>query len=266
MPHLIEKLVQGKDVDPLLCEDFVYHDDRYSAVIDGVTTSGAHSPPKPGRRAAEAVAQALADLPADATATDAVAAFGDYVKRAAAEGSRPSTGACVCAVYSTVRNEVWRVGDCHILIDQRLHPPSSALSDTAAAARSAVILGHLSAGATASELLDADPGREAILPLLQRQKALANDPTSPFSYGVINGEPVPERFVEIIPLPRGTTELVLATDGYPLPYPTLPESEAYLRRIIREDPLMIARHPATKGVRTGSHSFDDRAYLRLELP
>ena len=34
---------------------------------------------------------------------------------------------------------------------------------------------------------------------------------------------------------------------------------------IREDPLFIHLHPATKGVMAGNESYDDRSYIRFKV-
>jgi glycerophosphoryl diester phosphodiesterase len=58
-------------------------------------------------------------------------------------------------------------------------------------------------------------------------------------------------------------EIVLATDGYPFLKPTLAESEAALRELLRKDPMLVTLYQATKGIMQGNCSFDDRAYLRV---
>ena len=59
--------------------------------------------------------------------------------------------------------------------------------------------------------------------------------------------------------------IVFATDGYPVIKATLIETEAYLRELLIADPMRIEKHLSTKGVAPGAVSFDDRAYLRIEL-
>ena len=57
----------------------------------------------------------------------------------------------------------------------------------------------------------------------------------------------------------------MSTDGYPYLYPTLEDSERYLRMILQEDPFCFRQYKATKGKGAGQCSFDDRAYIRLRV-
>jgi len=66
-------------------------------------------------------------------------------------------------------------------------------------------------------------------------------------------------------IPDKTKELTLASDGYPKLLDNLAEAENNLKRILISDPLCITEHIATKGLQTGQVSFDDRAYVRIEL-
>jgi hypothetical protein len=65
-------------------------------------------------------------------------------------------------------------------------------------------------------------------------------------------------------VPDGVREVVITTDGYPEPAPTLAEAERLLAERLARDPLML-EPPETKGKRPAANSFDDRAYLRVAL-
>jgi len=88
-------------------------------------------------------------------------------------------------------------------------------------------------------------------------------PTCDLGFGAIDGQDVPQRFIEIIPVKPGE-EVVLATDGYPQLLPTLRETEEALAQDLLRDPLRIGQHKATKAVAPGQTSFDDRAFLRFK--
>jgi hypothetical protein len=82
-------------------------------------------------------------------------------------------------------------------------------------------------------------------------------------FGRLDGRPVPDRLVHVLTLPEDWARLVLASDGYPALGGDLDQTEALLARRLREDPLMIDEPPATKGVRPGQESFDDRTWLEI---
>jgi hypothetical protein len=180
--------------------------------------------------------------------------------------------AAVAAVAWPRQQVVWRVGDVHIAIGcgssghvRWRHQVGDKLIDTVlAGTRAAYLHCLLIQGQRVEDLAAADPGRALIRPVLERQAALANrDDAGPFGYGLLDGRPIPERFIETFPLPDDACEVVLASDGYLGAAATLAAAEAELRASLRENPLRISTHPATKGVAAGAQSFDDRTYVRL---
>lgn len=64
-------------------------------------------------------------------------------------------------------------------------------------------------------------------------------------------------------IPSSSSEIVLASDGYPFLKPTLAASEAALAEQIANDPQNIHSFIATKGIVEGNKSFDDRTYIRF---
>lgn len=72
----------------------------------------------------------------------------------------------------------------------------------------------------------------------------------------------PEEKLVVIPVPAGSW-VTLATDGYPVLFETLEESEAALAAALKKDPLCYRENPQTKGLITGNTSFDDRCYLQF---
>jgi len=119
-----------------------------------------------------------------------------------------------------------------------------------------------------------DLGREAILPMLKRQPEIQNQgfnnqdiwamgvPHSAVAYRTLNGFPTK---IDVVTVPEGTTEIILATDGYRVIRPTLEETEAVLKKQLAQDPHCIGVLKSTKGLQPGNESFDDRTYLRLKL-
>lgn len=268
--EVIEQFTLGKLGDSELCEDRIVLTDDYAAILDGATD-------KSGRRydgvsggvfASRTVAKEIEQLPSDLTAYQAVIQLSEALASAVERecgtlpADMPSTQ---LGIFSRARHEIWRVGDCFFLDGGFANAPAKVIDSIASRARRAMIESYLIEGAISREdLSKQDLGREFILPLLKRQYLFANlDSDSPFAFGVINGHPVPERFIEV----RKVTgsEVVLATDGYPQVPGTLAEAEALLSEALLADPLCVDELTGTKGVAKGQLSFDDRAYLRLAV-
>lgn len=115
-----------------------------------------------------------------------------------------------------------------------------------------------------SKITKHDIGREAVVPLIEKQLWFENRPGI-FGYPVLNGLNFAEEMIKVWTVPSGT-EVVLASDGYPQLCRTLEESEAKLREIIAEDPLCLGvggGKAGVKGIMEGMESFDDRAYVRV---
>lgn len=118
-------------------------------------------------------------------------------------------------------------------------------------------------GGDAEDLNDNDFGREAIMPYMKKQSLFANT-DNVFGYPVIDGSGINSSMIRIYSVNEGD-EVVLASDGYPVLYPTLRESERELERILESDPLAINENIQTKMMVKGNNSFDDRSYLRFKV-
>lgn len=268
--RILEQFVRGKHPDQRRCEDLVVVTDQRVAVIDGATdksarrftTSGEDT--SGGRFAALVLADALHDIEPGTAPDTAVGELNRRLADAVAEqvGHRPSAdcpGATI-VVYDQVLRAVWRVGDCPFRIDDELHPGDTAIDRLTSDFRAAY-LATLPADATPE---DRDPGREVILPLLRRQSALANRPGE-FGYGVVNGQPVPAEFIHTVAVGPHVREIVLASDGYPTLPATLADAEAALQAALDADPRCVGVLRSTKGLMPGLRSFDDRAWVRLQV-
>lgn len=269
---IIEKFICGKKDDPALCEDIIVITADFCAVIDGATTKRAPqvAGKAAGRFAAETVAAGIADFPPDITGKAAIDRLSDILREKGSAALAQSAGAaekpsCCLAIYSKARREIWRLGDIGILINGRPDMAPKAIDDIASTARAAMIQALLLEGETIETLQAHDKARDFILPLLEKQHLFANlDEAGFFGYGVLNGDRVPEHYVDIISVPAGA-EIVIASDGYPVLQPSLAESEDLLRQVIAEDPLLCRQHLSTKGRQAGQVSFDDRSYLRFAV-
>jgi hypothetical protein len=267
--RVIEQRVVAKDDVPEHSEDMIVVDNGFAFVVDGATakTDVRFDGMTGGRLAASLLAGAVAEMPAEATLAHAADAFTAAIAGAVDSGERgPGAVAAVFVGYSAHRHEVWRVGDAQWRTGRDLHAVEKAIDRVAAQARAAMLAGLLLEGCSAEELRLTDPGRRMIEPLLAVQHRFANLPAPhPLGYGVIDGRRVPSRFLESWPLEERTSEIVLASDGYPTLLETLDATERALRETIDRDPLRLYGEPATKGLEPDGVSFDDRAFVRLAL-
>lgn len=256
----------GGDDRLLITDDFV-------AVLDGVSRFSARNQVVDGGRCAavDVGLQALRNLPRTASATDAVAALTLAVRKHLLDSDTKDVGcpaenppsAFVVAIHSRARNEVWRVGDCHVRIDDDTYLGGFALDALLLDVRAYVVRAHLRNGASFASLARDDPSRAVMRPLYGYQASFRNAADERLGFGVIDGKTVPDAFIETISVPVGAESVILATDGYPMPLPTLDATEAFLHDALSSDPLCIGEHRAHRPLQPGAQSYDDRAYVRV---
>lgn len=265
--RVIEQFVEPKRGDRV-CEDMIVVTDEFAAVIDGASdaTGAQFGGMTGGRFAAEAVAATIVTLPASAdsrTFADSLAAA-----LAAAVGeldadTRWPVAVVTCA--SAQRRQVWRIGDGNVVINGTPHPGVSRTGNAAYSFRAAVNAALLQKGTHLEEVLDTDPGATAARQLIDIQQHLANK-VGPWGYGCVNGQRVPDEYIDVIQVPDGTSEVIITSDGYPTVLPTLLATEAALARMIQLDPAAIGEMWSIgKSSRTGVNAPDDRAYLRFSV-
>ena len=173
----------------------------------------------------------------------------------------PEERLCASAViFSRVRREVWMVGDCQCIIGDEYFDNPKPYEYQLAEMRAAKVRELLIAGVPKSDLLQTnDPARESMIPTMLEVMQNQN-----ITYAVIDGFPIPESKVKVIPLNFQKWQIVLASDGYPRLANTLAESESLLQQQRDTDPLNIGAFKATKAFVDGNNSFDDRSYIRFE--
>lgn len=270
---VIESRVEGKYGDASRCEDALVMTPDFVAVIDGATSK---VPPidgkTSGRWAAELLVAVITSLPREATLTQFVdcanASFQTFYRdrhllQQAITAPEYRLTASV-ALYSDARQEVWSVGDCRLRIGDACFLQEKAVDKRLSQKRAAAIEEYLSQGGAFDTLFTHDVGRIAIAGDLRDQLQAQNNPSAEEAYGVIDGFPPYTPDVHCYRVPVATS-LVLTTDGYPSPLPTLSEAERYLEEILRDDPLCFRLYSSTKGKYAGNKSFDDRAYVRLQI-
>ena len=286
---IIESSIIGKKSQEA-CEDGMVITDDFIAVIDGSTSkTPKHLNPdmKNGRYAMMLISEYIREeLKADASVDDFCQGVTAYIYNKVYEKlgveerlkEHPEERLTASAIlYSRTRNEVWMVGDCQAIIDGKLYENGKPYEQEIARKRVKLIEQGLSPA----------EARKQIEPLLIEAMLSGQNQT----YTVIDGFPIYREGVKVVSVsdscsvqdtvPASDTvpcsdsvsasgtisvsssEIVLASDGYPFLEPTLAASEAALAEQIANDPQNIHSFIATKGIVEGNKSFDDRTYIRF---
>lgn len=286
---IIESCIIGKK-SPEACEDGMVVTDDFIAVIDGSTSkTPKHLNPdmKNGRYAMMLISEYIREeLKTDASVDEFCQGVTAYIYNKVYEKlgveerlkEHPEERLTASAIlYSRTRNEVWMVGDCQAIIDGKLYENGKPYEEKIARKRVELIEQGLSPA----------EARKQIESLLIKAMLSGQNQT----YTVIDGFPIYREGVKVVsvsdscsvqdPVPASdsvpcsdsvsasgtifvsSSEIVLASDGYPFLEPTLAASEAALAEQIANDPQNIHSFIATKGIVEGNKSFDDRTYIRF---
>lgn len=286
---IIESSIIGKKSQEA-CEDGMVVTDDFIAVIDGSTSkTPKHLNPdmKNGRYAMMLISEYIREeLKADASVDDFCQGVTAYIYNKVYEKlgveerlkEHPEERLTASAIlYSRIRNEVWMVGDCQAIIAGKLYENGKPYEEKIARKRVELIEQGLSPA----------EARKQIEPLLIEAMLSGQNQT----YTVIDGFPIYREGVKVVSVSDSSSvqdsvpasdsvpcsgsvsasgtisvsssEIVLASDGYPFLKPTLAASEAALAEQIANDPQNIHSFIATKGIVEGNKSFDDRTYIRF---
>lgn len=251
-------------------EDVVADGAHFTVLADGATDKFGvrYGRRTGGQLTAQLICDVVANAPQGIAVPDLLAAINSAYARTftALLTGQPVTerpSASFVAVEKAT-GRIVRVGDTSWRTVTQVHAGVRHVDEVNASTRSTLLRHLLRAGHTVADLRGEDPGRALILPRL-RQQALLRNPAEvgPLTFGEIDGRPVPPRFVEEWRLPDTDTDVVLASDGYPLLFMTLAACEGYLAADLELDPLRIGKHAGTKAHRPDQVSFDDRAFVHL---
>lgn len=255
---IIESSIIGKK-SPEACEDGMVVTDDFIAVIDGSTSkTPKHLNPdmKNGRYAMMLISEYIQEeLKADVSVDEFCQGVTAYIYNKVYEKlgveerlkKHPEERLTASAIlYSRTRNEVWMVGDCQAIIAGKLYENGKPYEEKIARKRVELIAQGLSPA----------EARKQIEPLVKvvsvSDSCSVQDPVS--CSGSASASDT---------IPSSSSEIVLASDGYPFLKPTLAASEAALAEQIANDPQNIRSFIATKGIVEGNKSFDDRTYIRF---
>lgn len=269
---IIEKNLTGKK-SPQTCEDGIVVTHDFVAVIDGSTSKTPRQVcpgTSNGRLAMLLVSDHIKETAADVSLSGFCKGASKVLRDVSASNDYPlpeqlqphERMAASVAVYSRYHRAVWMIGDCMAMVDGKLYENNKPAEAINAAKRSRIIKAAMAEGHPVEDFQTDDRGRSAILSDIIASMAGQNR-----DYAVIDGTTVAEDKVVTIPLSADEAhEIILATDGYPFLCTTLAESERRLTGQLSRDPLCIDTYQATKGLMKGNLSFDDRAYIRFQIP
>lgn len=269
---IIETFTQGKNNIEEFNEDGLYIGEHYLAVIDGVTNKSENEIwfPTPGVFVKNLIKKALSSASPTCTSIEMyrylnqaiLSKYGknfSYFKNHSIDRLQVNL-----IVYSRHFSEVWFFGDCHCQINDKYHGGKKKID---------VLLGELRSfvlqkpnpfeGKKSDTSTEVDYGRDAILPFLKMQSDYANT-DSEYGFLVLDGIGFCPEKIKVVPV-ESPANIILASDGYPVLFGTLAESEDYLENLKREDPQLISQYKSTKGFIEKNSSFDDRSYLKFEI-
>ncbi|MDY0288073.1 MAG: hypothetical protein RBR15_04535 [Sphaerochaeta sp.] len=272
---LIEKILVGKRKDPALCEDGIFFNGDFAAVVDGCSShKGAlYEGKSSGVIAKDTILGALTMLPPQSTMEEAFLACNRALEGWYEEhhllgvmGEDPSMRCCAyAAIVSRARREVWILGDCQALVDGQLYTSEKPIDTLMENLRALYIEVELQKGRTEAQVAQSmEPIQAKLAQQMALQSLFQNTLVrTSFSYHVLDGFFTNVGAVQVVKLEGPAKDVALGTDGYPHLHASLHASEESLASLLEGDPLCFRENRATKGVMEGNISFDDRAYLRI---
>jgi hypothetical protein len=274
-----------------LTEDLIVETPHYYGVFDGVSgvrKDWLEEGRTMGQWAAHLAGEALLELPENASAAEYAARATE--KLAAARKTfalSPADRLATAALILPCRKplQVWIIGDSHFGYLKRDRtwvpmPQSKIYDDITLAFRQIIITQEImergEPKTNADRLHLATTAWEAAKPAITKQMLWANhpDPAQKLGFGVLCGTPVPAHHIHIHDLPDDTAEVVLCSDGFPLPTPTAAEGQDLLAHLRAADPLLIGNndlqfmaHRAGFVAADGSVGdvYDDVSYIRIGI-
>ncbi|MCI0659973.1 MAG: hypothetical protein L0220_02760 [Acidobacteria bacterium] len=258
------------------CEDYLVTTDDIAAIIDGATnkSDGLLNGKTPGKMAASTLADTIKSFPKKITRSEAVQEFTGCLARFYKQNNiydymslhQMERASADLAVYSDYHGEIWIIGDCQCIANNRLYSSRKTIDEIAANTRALYIELELIAGKTVDQLMERDTGREYIESLLRMQAFFQNSQIDhPYSFGAVDGFEISANHIQTITVQANSKYIVLASDGYPELMSSFEASEKRLKEFLEKDPLCIRIHKLTKGLSKHTISYDDRTYLKIEL-
>ena len=261
-----ESLCKGKTEVEDENEDIIVINDKFIAVIDGATSKSDTliDGKKEGRISSEFLRDFIInELPDSIDGKTAVARMQAAMKNYSEKNHFKEKGIHLCAsavIFSVMRNQIWSVGDCQFMLDGQRYTFTKKVDEVMSQLRSLLVNTLICSGKTEEELLSEDTARNQIIDELKMQRFLENT-NGEFGYSVFSDHgDIQDVFILDV---KPGSEVILASDGYPVLWETLQKSEDSLRDLLETDPLCYKKIKSTKGLTRGNQSFDDRSYIRF---
>jgi glycerophosphoryl diester phosphodiesterase len=272
---VIEKNIVSKHKSIEYCEDKIVYNNFFACVIDGATTKSTvlYENKTSGLLVSEILEKTILNLEEKTSLSQTIDILTNsvrdyYIANNLVENMKKNpldrlTASIV--IFSKYFNQIWMIGDCQCMVDNKVYTNEKFIDKFLSETRAFYITKELISEKSIKELQKFDTGRQYILPLLVSQSYFQNSKfDSEYSYCVIDGFPINISKIKVIEINSSKT-IILASDGYPKLFNTLNETENYLDYILENDPLCYNLYKSTKGKYINMNSFDDRAYLRLEI-
>lgn len=265
---ILKTFIQGKYNDVNRCEDAIFINDSFVAVMDGVTSKSnfSYKNMTSGKLAVQLITQVLQTISYDATLDEIIREINNqfdwFYNNHDFELDKQLYGLqAAMVIYSDYHKEIYMIGDCQAVVNGKAYTQPKVSDEILAAMRSLIVHVQQDKGIDTEK---EDLGRSVILPWIIESARFANCSDSPFGYSVINGETIPMELIQCIPVSRGDI-ITLASDGYPKIGKDFNETEKELKELIDKDPQLINDYPSTKGISSNQVSYDDRAYVLFEI-
>jgi len=270
--NIVEKLIESKTMNQIDCEDGLFINENFVAVIDGATSKGeiVWDGKLGGRYIKDVIIETLSKLDEDMDAKEAFKMINDNIKISykdnyeIAKANPQERLEASIIIFNRKKQEIWSLGDCQCMINNNLYIQEKKIDTVLSEVRSLYIKLSLLEGKTKEQIVEKDVGKEFILPILNKQTLFSNSNDPEYGFALLDGFDINFDDIKIYKVKKGD-EIIFASDGYPELKNTLEASEIILEEMLKTDPLLINRFKSTKCLYKENKSFDDRTYVKFTV-
>lgn len=223
---IVETFICGKKNIPELCEDGLFISDGLLAVIDGVTAKGKKkwNGKSSGCYAKDKIMNCLVTADVTWSAMELLSQLNEAISvEQKSELPLEEYPRAAVIIYNDYYKEIWSYGDCQCMIDGKVYSHEKDIDKMNSELRAFALEYALLNGENIKSLEEKDFGRMMIKKNLLMQFAFENEKGA-FGYPILNGKALEQSLLIKYSVVNGS-EIILASDGYPLLCNTLDESE-----------------------------------------